>query len=328
MAFTAWSYAEMSRVVPHAGSVFAYATEGLGSHGGLPRRLAGDARLPADPVGGVPLLGHRAARAGARGAGVDLHRRRRSRWRPRSTSAGVRIAARAGFVVLVAEIAVLVVFVVSGLAVLATSGPARPLLSPFTGIDGVRSVARRWARSRSPCCRTWASTRSPRFAEETTGESREVGRAILFCLTVAGRALRRADVARGRAEPDVAARIWRRIPIGRAPTSTTSRASAIGPWLATLLAVTKAIGPAFAAMTGQAAAARLLFGMARDGRLPRALADVDARHGVPARRPAQCRRADARRLGVGGAAQRRARASSSRSSTSARSRRSRCCTPR
>jgi amino acid transporter len=34
-------------------------------------------------------------------------------------------------------------------------------------------------------------------------------------------------------------------------------------------------------MTGQAAAARLLFGMARDGKLPRALAAVDARHGVP-----------------------------------------------
>jgi amino acid transporter len=34
-------------------------------------------------------------------------------------------------------------------------------------------------------------------------------------------------------------------------------------------------------MTGQAAAARLLFGMARDGRLPRVLATVDPRHGVP-----------------------------------------------
>jgi amino acid transporter len=34
-------------------------------------------------------------------------------------------------------------------------------------------------------------------------------------------------------------------------------------------------------MTAQAAAARLLFGMARDGRLPRALAVVDPRHGVP-----------------------------------------------
>jgi amino acid transporter len=36
-------------------------------------------------------------------------------------------------------------------------------------------------------------------------------------------------------------------------------------------------------MTGQAAAARLLFGMARDGRLPRRLAQVDARRGVPRR---------------------------------------------
>ena len=34
-------------------------------------------------------------------------------------------------------------------------------------------------------------------------------------------------------------------------------------------------------MTAQAAAARLLFGMAREGRLPRRLARVDARHGVP-----------------------------------------------
>src|SRR6476661_8827975 len=35
MAFTAWSYAEMSRVIPHAGSVFAYATEGLGRPAGF-----------------------------------------------------------------------------------------------------------------------------------------------------------------------------------------------------------------------------------------------------------------------------------------------------
>jgi hypothetical protein len=35
MAFTAWSYAEMSRVVPHAGSVFAYASRGLGRPAGF-----------------------------------------------------------------------------------------------------------------------------------------------------------------------------------------------------------------------------------------------------------------------------------------------------
>jgi amino acid transporter len=57
--------------------------------------------------------------------------------------------------------------------------------------------------------------------------------------------------------------------------------TSIGPWMATVLAVTKAIGPAFAAMTGQAAAARLLFGMAREGRLPKALAVVESSRGVP-----------------------------------------------
>ena len=76
MAFTAWSYAEMSRVVPHAGSVFAYASEGLGPASRFPRRMAGDARLPAHPVGRVPLLGHRAARARAVGARVGVHPRR------------------------------------------------------------------------------------------------------------------------------------------------------------------------------------------------------------------------------------------------------------
>ena len=35
MAFTAWSYAVMSRAVPHAGSVFAYASRGLGSTAGF-----------------------------------------------------------------------------------------------------------------------------------------------------------------------------------------------------------------------------------------------------------------------------------------------------
>jgi amino acid transporter len=56
---------------------------------------------------------------------------------------------------------------------------------------------------------------------------------------------------------------------------------AIGGWLAALLSITRAIGPAFAAMTAQAAAARLLYDMAPDGSLPRALASVDARHRVP-----------------------------------------------
>lgn len=55
--------------------------------------------------------------------------------------------------------------------------------------------------------------------------------------------------------------------------------ASVGTWLHDLVAVSKAIGAAFAALAGQAAAGRLLFAMGRDRRLPRALARTDA--GLP-----------------------------------------------
>lgn len=57
--------------------------------------------------------------------------------------------------------------------------------------------------------------------------------------------------------------------------------AAVGAWLHDLVAVSKAIGAAFAALAGQAAAGRLLFAMARERRLPGLLSRVDARSGVP-----------------------------------------------
>ena len=97
MAFTAWSYAEMSRVVPHAGSVFAYATAGLGAAAGFFAGWLAHARLPADPGRGLSVLGHRAARAGSRGAGLGLHRGRlRGDDRPQPGRRGDCGARRAG----------------------------------------------------------------------------------------------------------------------------------------------------------------------------------------------------------------------------------------
>jgi amino acid transporter len=55
--------------------------------------------------------------------------------------------------------------------------------------------------------------------------------------------------------------------------------TSVGTWLHDLVAVSKAIGAAFAALAGQAAAGRLLFAMGRERRLPRALARTDG--GVP-----------------------------------------------
>jgi amino acid transporter len=193
--------------------------------------------------------------------------------------AGVRLAARAGFVVLVAEIAVLGVFVVAGLVVLAASGPVRPLLSPFTGV-GVFDFSLVVSAVSIAVLSYLGFDAIASFAEESTGDSRQVGRAIHFCLAVAGALFVLQSWIAAALSPvspfDLAAH-----PEQQGANFYDVARVAVGPWLATLVAVTKAIGPAFAAMAGQAAAARLLFGMAREGRLPRALADVDQRRGVP-----------------------------------------------
>ncbi len=57
----------------------------------------------------------------------------------------------------------------------------------------------------------------------------------------------------------------------------------VGHWLHVLVAASKAVGAAFAALAGQAAAGRLLFAMGRDGRLPRSLGVVDPGSAVPRR---------------------------------------------
>ena len=278
MAFTAWSYAEMSGVVPHAGSVFAYATSGIGRPAGF---LAGWlAMLDYLLIPSVAYLF----------SGIALHALVPAvpAWiftvgafvvTTALNLAGVAVAARVGLVVLLAEIAVLALFVAIALLVLTAHGPARPWKSPFIGLGafdlsiviGAISVA---------VMSYLGFDAIASFAEESTGSSRQVGRAILFCLAVAGALfvlqtwlaslLSPMDPAELAAHPERQGTVFYDV------TRT-----ALAPWLATLLSVTKAVGPAFSAMTAQAAAARLLFGMAREGRLPRVLARVDARHGVP-----------------------------------------------
>jgi amino acid transporter len=280
IAFTAWSYAQMSAAVPHAGSVFAYVTEGIGPAAGflagwlamldyllipsvayLFSGIALHALVPAVPAWVFTALGLAITTA------LNL--------------AGVGIAARAGFVVLIAELAVLVVFVGSAIVVLAVHGPARPWTAPFTGSAGVDPLAIAGAISIAVLSYLGFDAIAS-FAEETTGDSRQVGWAILFCLGAAGLLfVVQTYLAGVLSTGDPAALAANPAAQGTAFYDLTR--TAIAPWLATVVAVTKAIGPTFAAMSGQAAAARLLFGMARDGRLGHALAKVDPRHGVPRR---------------------------------------------
>lgn len=278
MGFTAWSYAEMSRVVPHAGAVFAYATAGIGPLAGF---LAGWlAMLDYVLIPSVAYLF----------SGIALHALVPGvpAWAFTVTAfagtsvlnfSGVRVAARAGFVVLVAELVVLAIFLGAGGLALLTSGAARPAWSALTGLGAFDASA--VANAVSVAVLSYLGFDAiASFAEEHDGDARHIGQAIGWCLAVAGVAFV--------AQTWMAAVLSPLAPAALAAAPATQGTAfydvtraAIAPWLATTLAVIKAIGPMFAAMTGQAAAARLLFGMARDGRLPSALAHVDEARGVP-----------------------------------------------
>jgi amino acid transporter len=278
MACTAWSYAEMSRVVPHAGSVFAYATAGLGATPGffagwlamldyllipsvayLFSGIALHALMPAVPAWVFTVAAFVATTA------LNLR--------------GVAVAARVGFVVLLVELAALVVFLLAAAFVLAADGPSRPWLSPFVGLTAISRSMVLGAVSVAVLSFLGFDAIAS-FAEENAGEARQVGRAIFLCLTVAGLAFV-AQTALAALVSTTSPGDLRAHPERQGTAFYDVTRAALGGWLATLLAVTKAVGPAFAAMTAQAAAARLLLGMAREGRLPAVLAQVDRARGVP-----------------------------------------------
>ncbi|HCA84190.1 MAG TPA: amino acid permease [Streptomyces sp.] len=281
MAFTAYSYAQMVRVAPQAGSVFAYARAGLGPGAGF---IAGwMAMLDYLLIPAVAYLF----------SGIALHELVPAvpSWVWTAVAvlvttvlnlSGVRTAARVGFAVLAMEIAVLLVFVVAALVVLVRDGAARGWLSPLTGDVSFSMTAVLGAVSVAVLSYLGFDAIAS-FAEEVTGGSAKVARAVLFCLLLAGvlfvvqtylvallSAVPSAELA---AEPE-----------RQGSAFYASVDSGIGTWLHDLVAVSKAIGAAFAALAGQAAAGRLLFAMARDRRLPVVLSTVARGSGVP--RPA------------------------------------------
>ncbi|GAA2813220.1 APC family permease [Saccharopolyspora taberi] len=274
MGFTAWSYARMSTAVPKAGSVFAYAKAGLGRPAGFVAGwmilldyllipsvaslfvgIAANSLLPAVPVW---------AATGAAIAVVTA-----------LNLSGVKVAAVVGTAVLAIEIVLLAVFVVAAVVVLATEGTDRSLLAPFTGspqaVLGAVSVA---------VLSFLGFDAIASFAEENTGSSRQVGRALLFCLALTGVLFIVQTYLAGLLEPLTPEQL------AAAPDAQDSAfydmlRAAIGGWLAVAVTAVKAVAPAFSAMVAQAAVSRLLYGMARDGQMPALLGRVDRRAHVP-----------------------------------------------
>lgn len=280
MGLTAWSYARMASVVPHAGSVFAYATQGLGTTAGF---LAGWLALLDYLL--IPSVAYLFS-------GIALHALVPAvpAWAFTVAAfvlttalnfAGVRVAARAGWVVLIVEVLVLVLFLAGAAAVVMTTGPLRPWSSPFLSMGTVSAGQIMGAVSIAVLSYLGFDAIAG-FAEETTGSPDTVGRAITACLAVSGLLFVLQTMLGAWLSP------WLPAALAAAPAQQGTAfydmvRSLPLPGLATVIAVTKAVGPAFAAMAGQAAAARLLFGMARDGRLPAALAAVSADTGTPHR---------------------------------------------
>ncbi|MFD0416124.1 APC family permease [Streptomyces sp. NPDC127108] len=276
MAFTAFSYAQMVKVVPQAGSVFAYARVGLGNGPGF---VAGwMAMLDYLLIPAVAYLF----------SGIAMHELvpSVSRWVWTTIAVllttalnlwGVRPAARVGFAVLALEIVVLLVFVVSAVVVLARDGAERGWLSPLTG-DGTQGAFALSAvvGAVSVAVLSYLGFDAiASFAEEVTGGSAKVARAVLFCLALTGVLFVLQTYLVALLSPvssaDLAAN-----PGNQGSAFYSAVDSAVGDWLHDLVAVSKAIGAAFAALAGQAAAGRLLFAMARDRRLPRLLSRTES----------------------------------------------------
>ncbi|MFF3173262.1 APC family permease [Streptomyces sp. NPDC057900] len=278
MAFTAFSYAQMVRVAPLAGSVFAYARKGLGEGPGF---IAGwMAMLDYLLIPAVAYL--------FSGIAMNSLVPEVSRWVWTALAVvittllnlwGVRAAARVGFAVLAMEIVVLLVFLVSAVVVLVQDGAHRGWLTPLNGDAGFSASAVLGAVSVAVLSYLGFDAIAT-FAEEVTGGSAKVARALLFCLVLAGFLFVAQAYLAALLEPMSSAELAAD-PAAQGSAFYDTVDSAVGSWLHDLVAVSKAIGAAFAALAGQAAAGRLLFAMARERRLPTLLSKVDPRSGVP-----------------------------------------------
>lgn len=280
MGFTAFSYAQMVRAVPQTGSVFAYARAGLGRSWGF---VAGWMAMLDYLL--IPAVAYLFSGIALNSLVPDVSRWMWTALAVLVTTAlnliGVRTAAVVGFAVLALEIVVLAVFVVSAVVVLARDGAQRDWLSPLTGVGGFSLTAVVAAVSVAVLSYLGFDAIAS-FVEEAVGASAAVAKAVLRCLALAGLLFVVQTYLAALLTP-VTPQQLAADPVAQGTAFYDSVDASIGHWLQTLVAAGKAIGAAFAALAGQAAAGRLLFAMAREGRLPKALALVDGRTAVPQR---------------------------------------------
>ncbi|GIL30645.1 APC family permease [Actinocatenispora comari] len=275
MVFTAASYAQMVKAFPMAGSVYTYAGRGIAPPVGfvagwmvlldyilVPSLLylvAGSAMTTFVP--GVPVWAWLLIFL-AFNTTVNFF--------------GIKLTAVTTRVMLVGELAVLLIFLAVGIYGVATGkatgDPLKPLFDShhfsttvafgavsvaalsFLGFDGISMLA-----------------------EENRGESRQVGRALIGALVLAGLLFM---VQTWVASMFVSGPAQIKGDVDNAFYNAAKVAG--GPWLSTLTALTTAIAWGFAdSLVAQVATSRLLFAMGRDRQLPKFLARVSPKRMVP-----------------------------------------------
>jgi amino acid transporter len=274
MFFTAMSYAAMSRAFPMAGSVYSYAQRGLSDFAGffagwlilldyilVPALLYIVSAVALQPLfPAVPewpwLLGFISFNAIVNVIGIQL-------------------TARVNGYMLAMELVVLALFVVFGLGALYSGqGAGRLTLSPVYD-PSVFSIATVAGATSIAVLSFLGFDGISTLAEETQGGLDSVGRATLLSLLLVGalfivQTWIATDLAHGMRFASAETAFY----------EITERAGGIWLRRATLIAVVISSGIANA-MAAQAAVSRILFAMARDGKLPSLLAKVHRRYRTP-----------------------------------------------
>ena len=278
MAFTAASYAQMSRAFPMAGSVYTYAGRGIAQPVGF---LAGWMIL-LDYVlvpGLLYLIASVAMNSILPSVPIWLWLVAFVVLNTVVNYLGIEFTARINKIMLIGELIVLAIFLIIGVIALA-SGEGRGFdFSPvynsdtfslelifgavsiavlsFLGFDGISTLA-----------------------EENRDAARSLGKSMIAALVLAGTLFIVQTWVAALLVPDPETLIAEGDAAGTAFYDAADVAG--GAWLATLTAVATAIAWGFAnSLVAQAATSRLLFAMARDRQLPHVLAKVHPIRRVP-----------------------------------------------
>ena len=275
MLFTALSYGSMAKAFPIAGSVYSYAQRGLNQHVGfiagwlmlldyllIPPLLYVYAAMALNHLyPDIPKVGFILAFL-VSATFVNLR--------------GITFTARMNIIFLLAQLVVLGIFLFYAWTALHNGGGNGELtLAPLYNPETFNFALLMQAVSIAVLSFIGFDAIST-LAEEIKGDpGKSVGKAALITLIVMGVIF----VAQTWIATDLAAGMG----FKSADTAFYEIAEiAAGSWLATVTGVATALAWGVAvAITSQAAVSRLLFGMARDGKLPKVLAKVHPKHNTP-----------------------------------------------